>query len=163
MYYPTEFLNCLNPSGISPHRLVLKIGSPVIMLRNLNPNEGLCNGTMLICRQFSPHIIHAEIVNGSDAGRHVFIPRIELMPSDTSYPFTLRRRQFLVRLCYCMIINKAQSQILDFVGLYRPDHVFSHGQVYVGLSRVGSANSMKVFAPTSSVPSGLDGSVTRNI
>ena len=76
-YYSTEFLNSVNPSGIPPHRLVLKIRSPVIMLRNLNPNKGLCNRTRLIFRQFSLHVIHAEIVNGSRAGTHEFIPCIE--------------------------------------------------------------------------------------
>ena len=30
-YYPSEFLNSLNLSGIPPHRLILKIGSPVII------------------------------------------------------------------------------------------------------------------------------------
>ena len=125
------------------HKLALKIGSPIIMLRNLNPDDGLCNGTRLICRTFSPHVIDAEIVNGAHAGRRVFIPRIELMPSDSTFPFTLRRRQFPVRLCYCMTTNKAKSQTLDFVGLYLPNQVFSHGQLYVGLSRAGSADRIK--------------------
>jgi hypothetical protein len=35
--YPTEFLNLLDLPGMLPHNLQLKIGSPVILLRNLNP------------------------------------------------------------------------------------------------------------------------------
>ena len=62
-----------------------------------------------------------------------------------------------------MTTNKAQSQTLDYVGLYLPKQVFSHGQLYVGLSRVGSADRIKVFSPAVSLPSGMDGTLTRNI
>ncbi|KAK9665025.1 hypothetical protein RND81_14G085200 [Saponaria officinalis] len=51
--YPVEFLNTLRPSGLPPHHLVLKKNSPIILLRNLDPTSGLCNGTRLICRVFS--------------------------------------------------------------------------------------------------------------
>ncbi len=46
VHYPTEFLNSFTPPGISPHKLILKVGSPIIVLRNLNPAK-LCNGTRL--------------------------------------------------------------------------------------------------------------------
>ncbi|RCV25517.1 hypothetical protein SETIT_5G173100v2 [Setaria italica] len=44
-YYPSEFLNTLTPNGLPPHLLKLKIGCPVILLRNIDPANGLCNGT----------------------------------------------------------------------------------------------------------------------
>uniref|UniRef100_A0A453A405 DNA helicase Pif1-like 2B domain-containing protein n=1 Tax=Aegilops tauschii subsp. strangulata TaxID=200361 RepID=A0A453A405_AEGTS len=44
-YYPPEFLNTLTPNGLPPHVLKLKINCPVILLRNIDPANGLCNGT----------------------------------------------------------------------------------------------------------------------
>jgi len=49
-YYPPEFLNTLTPNGLPPHILKLKIGWPVILLRNIDPPNGLCNGTRLVVR-----------------------------------------------------------------------------------------------------------------
>ncbi|KAK9049987.1 hypothetical protein SSX86_031042, partial [Deinandra increscens subsp. villosa] len=50
--YPAEFLNTLNVSGFLPHKLRLKVGCPIIFLRNIDPSHGLCNGTRLICKGF---------------------------------------------------------------------------------------------------------------
>ncbi|XP_056688027.1 uncharacterized protein [Spinacia oleracea] len=45
--YSTEFINTLCPSGMSPHEPVLMKGSLVILIRNILPASGLCNGTRL--------------------------------------------------------------------------------------------------------------------
>ena len=46
--YSTEFLLQLNASRLPPALLCLKVGSPVILLRNLDPGKGLCNGTRIV-------------------------------------------------------------------------------------------------------------------
>jgi hypothetical protein len=46
--YPSEFLNTLEVSGMPSHELLFKIGTLVMLLRNLNPSTGLCNGMRLI-------------------------------------------------------------------------------------------------------------------
>jgi hypothetical protein len=160
--YPTEFLNDLMPSGLPLHNLRLKIGCPVILLRNMNQPEGLCNGTRLIVRGFHHHLIDAKIVTGSHAGQRVLLPRIKFLSSDTDLLFTLCRRQFPLRLAFCLTINKAQSQTLDFVGVYLPDHVFSLGQLYVALSRVGSADRTRLFIEHGQLK-GKKGTYTRNV
>lgn len=44
-----------------------------------------------------------------------------------------------------MTINKAQGQTLDIVGVNLQEPVFSHGQLYVALSRATAASKIKVI------------------
>ncbi|OMO49655.1 DNA helicase PIF1, ATP-dependent [Corchorus olitorius] len=41
--YPIEFLNTISAPGVSDHRLSLKVGCVVMLLRNVNQMSGLCN------------------------------------------------------------------------------------------------------------------------
>jgi hypothetical protein len=146
-YYPQEFLNDLTPNGLPPHELKLKINCPVILLRNLDPANGLCNGTRLVVCGFQNNAIDAEIVVGQHAGERVFLPRIPLCPSDNDmFPFRFKRKQFPIRLSFAMTINKAQGQTIPTVGVYLPEPVFSHGQLYVALSRATAKSNIKILA-----------------
>ncbi len=59
--YPVEYLNTLNTNNFPPHRLKLKIGAPVMLLRNLNQSLGLCNGTRIIITQLGDTVIEGTI------------------------------------------------------------------------------------------------------
>lgn len=142
--FPVEFLNSLNLSGLPPHKLYLKLGMPVILLRNLSPQNGLCNGTRLICRRFYMRTIECEIAIGDHAGQTVLIPRLPLIPYDTGLPFDFCRIQFPIKPAFALTINKAQGQTLEKVGLWLEKPVFSHGQLYVALSRVSNFDKIQV-------------------
>jgi hypothetical protein len=142
--YPVEFLHGLTPSGMPVHHLELKIGTIIVLLRNLNTLKGLCNGTRMVIRQLMRNFLDVEVLTGPAVGERSVIPRIDLAPSDTGLPFTLRRRQFPIAVAFAMTINKAQGQTFDRIGLYLASPVFSHGQLYVAFSRVRRLSDIKV-------------------
>ena len=108
---------------------------------------GLCNGTRLIIKDLTPNIIVATIASGKNKGHVVFLSRLAMSPTDSDLPFKLKRVQFLVlpsTIKFIITINKSQGQTFDRVGIYLPDPVFSHGQLYVAFSRATSKEGVKV-------------------
>uniref|UniRef100_A0A6N2NKL1 ATP-dependent DNA helicase n=1 Tax=Salix viminalis TaxID=40686 RepID=A0A6N2NKL1_SALVM len=144
--YPIEYINQLEFNGVPSHELALKVGTPVMLLRNISPSMGLCNGTRLIITQLSSKVIQAQIITGSNIGNQVFIPRIIFPINEIRCSFTIKRRQFPLKPCYAMTINKSQGQSLKIVGVFLKDQVFTHGQFYVTLSRVTSRKGLKIIS-----------------
>jgi len=98
--YPVEFLQQLNAGGLPPALLCLKIGSPVILLRNLDLGERLCNGTRMVVLNVRRKVLQCRIISKDRRfrGKVVLIPRIRLSPNAETLPVPLKRLQFPVRL-----------------------------------------------------------------
>ncbi|OWY99975.1 Helitron helicase [Phytophthora megakarya] len=115
-----EFLNSLNFSGILPHKFVLKVGTPIIMIRNLNSDAGLCRGTRLRVVSRRERSTEVTAMSGPAKRNTVFIPRIIFYTEDDDkeFPFKVKRKAFPVVPTFTITINKAQAQSSHQVDIY---------------------------------------------
>uniref|UniRef100_A0A8C5G907 ATP-dependent DNA helicase n=1 Tax=Gouania willdenowi TaxID=441366 RepID=A0A8C5G907_GOUWI len=117
--YPTKFLKTLCPSGMPPHRIYLKVGMVIMLLRNFDQQNGHCNGSRYIIEEILPHLLVTKSVIGVNGG---------------------------LRPCFAMTVNKSQGQSLQRVGVFSTRDFFSHGQFYVAAGRVGRSNQLRILA-----------------
>ncbi|XP_016191978.1 ATP-dependent DNA helicase PIF6-like [Arachis ipaensis] len=143
--YGPELLNSINCSVLPPHKLILKVGVPVMLLRNIDQSSGLCNGIRLQVRKLGNHVIEREVLTGNNVSHIALIPRMNMVPTNETVPVRFQRRQFPIIVSFAMTINKSQGQTLSHVGLYLPKPVFTHGQLYVALSGVKTKRDLKVL------------------
>lgn len=86
--YPAKYLNTLTLNNFPCHRFKLKVGVPVMLLRNINQSLGLCNGRLVVTN-LGHNVIEAVIITGTHSGEITYIPRINLTTSGSRWPFTL--------------------------------------------------------------------------
>eukprot|EP00918_Siedleckia_nematoides_P046973 GHVU01102940.1.p1 GENE.GHVU01102940.1~~GHVU01102940.1.p1 ORF type:complete len:588 (-),score=31.88 GHVU01102940.1:263-2026(-) len=140
-----EYLASLEPPNFPPHELRLKRGMVVMLLRNLDAPNGLCNGTRLIVVEVKRHpwLLVARFLN--DPARTVYIPRIALNVDADAFGFEWSRRQFPVMPGYAVTINKAQGQTVEHAGVYLSTEVFGHGFLYVAATRCRNPDRIRFF------------------
>ena len=114
---PIEIVNKLNPQGMPLHVVSLKLGSIIMLLRNLNPADGHCNGTRYVVTNMAKHVIEAVIPDGIHKDKVLYIPRIYNTPPKNFTP-TMTRIQFPIKLAFAITSNKSQGQSLESIGIY---------------------------------------------
>ena len=70
-----EFLNTITASGLPSHKLRLKVGVLVMLLRNIDTRYGLCNGTRLVITMMGRYVIEGRVISGSNVGEQVFVSK----------------------------------------------------------------------------------------
>ena len=144
VHFPVEFLNSLEVSGCPSHLLSLKLTAPIIILHSLDLPR-VTNGTRCVITKLSANTIEARISHGRCVGHDIIIPCAPLIPSNSTWPFEFRHLQIPVALCFAMTINKSQGQTFKAVGVDLTKESFTHGMLYVALSRVGSPNCLTLL------------------
>ncbi|CAN7060501.1 unnamed protein product [Brassica oleracea var. botrytis] len=145
MRYPPELLNSIKAPGLPNHCLRLKVGVPVILLQDIMPNHGLCNGTRLQITRLGGFALGARILTGARIGEEVIIPRIPSHPTDENFPIKMQRKQFPLAVSFAMTINKNEGQPLSKIGIYQPRRVLPHGPMYVAVSKGKTRDGLKVL------------------
>jgi len=149
--FAVEYLQSISLASILPSCLRLKIGAPIILLRNLSPREGLCNGTRMRVLGIRRKCLQVAIMGRNCNGKNCLLPRIKLTTTDDDLPFILQRTQFPVRLWFAMTLNKSQGQSLEQVLVDLRTSSFTHGQLYVALSRVTLLHGLTLL-PSDNTP-----------
>jgi hypothetical protein len=120
-----------------------------VVNRNYDPKAGLYNGTRVQIIQILRNLIKVKILAGNTAGQEVFIGRVKFeygkLRTEPGIPFV--RIQYPLEPGFAMTINKAQGQTLERVCVdLTASQCFSHGMFYTAVSRVRSANSLRIMS-----------------
>ncbi|KAN0066774.1 PIF1-like helicase domain containing protein [Elaphomyces granulatus] len=124
----SDILATMHEPGVPPADLKLKVGCIASIMRNLSIEDGLVKNARV------------QVTMPT-----FYLPRItfEFGPRNTNW--TVKRRQFPLRLAYATTFNSCQGLTLDRVVLDLTKPVFAHGQLYTSLSRVRSGADVRIL------------------
>ena len=155
----------------APTRLDLKIGTPVLLLKNLELEAGLCNGsrgTVIGFDQVTPgndpssssSSSSSEMTDGNGGNESEIVPIVEFTKADGSNlrrtigreEFSMEqagrviasRSQLPLKLAWAISIHKSQGMSIDFLEVDLSG-CFEYGQAYVALSRATSFEHLKII------------------
>ena len=111
----------------------------MVLIRNIEAPRTF-NGTLCTVARLHANVLELLVGAGPSRGETLFLPRLplEVDGGDSGLGYGFRRLQFPLKCAFCLTINRCQGQTKDKIGVYLPSPVFTHGQLNVALSLVGS-------------------------
>lgn len=131
--------NTLDSQLPVPHKLTLKEGCQVMLLKNVNLSNGLVNGARGVIKKFSEGFPVVRFKNNVE-----YTAKPEKWTVKLANGTVLQRKQVPLKLAYCISIHKSQGLTLDCVEMSLAK-VFEAGQAYVALSRAQSMDSLRIL------------------
>eukprot|EP00727_Mastigamoeba_balamuthi_P010202 m51a1_g5804 putative atp-dependent dna helicase pif1-like (828) ;mRNA; f:131507-135489 len=133
-------------NGQLPKELHLKVGSQVVLLKNMDFESGLVNGALGTVLEFGPRSAETGLPGEV---RVKFQHTVQtLVPEDTSIEVggmvVATRKQFPLKLAWALSIHKSQGMTLPRVELSL-ENIFATGQAYVALSRATSLEGIRII------------------
>ena len=144
--YPSDYVESVHMNGAPPFMLQLKLGGKFMCIRNLNQKRGIINGTLMEIVAIGSRHIQCRVLTGKATGSIEYLMKnaFTITPEASGLPFTVLRRQYPIIPAYCLTVHKAQGQTIHKCGLIFESDPYTHGQLYVALSRVSSWDSLYV-------------------
>ena len=149
-------LMCNN--GVPPHKLHLVVGALYQIMRNFSPPDKLMNRTHVMLKEVHNNHVMVETMDG----RRFPLPRICFRWPLAKGATNIIRRQYPLRPAYALTLNGCQGSTLIRCVLDSRTSPFTHGQLYVALSRTVDRHSIRIFT-TLERCTGDGKALTRNI
>jgi ATP-dependent exoDNAse (exonuclease V) alpha subunit len=146
--YHIDFFNKNCPV---PEKLELKIGAQVMLLKNIDANNGLVNGSIGKILKYLPDGVlvkfkHCEAIIPEQTWE--LKEQVKGFGNKTTLKVVASRTQIPLRIAYAITVHKSQGATLDRA-IIDVSEAFADGQIYVALSRVRDLDSLSVthFSP----------------
>lgn len=111
-------MNSLEDPSLPPNELHLKVGVPIMLLRTLDPSNGLQSRARFTVKKIGTEVLECValgVVNDQERQTHL-IPRITFKSAFSAVPF--QRTQFPVQVAFAMTLHKSQGQTIEHVEIW---------------------------------------------
>jgi len=135
----SRYIASLDKSCLAPADLRLKIGAQVMLLKNIDVEGGLVNGSIGIVQSIGRSSVRVDF--GSSGVCEVQRARWSVCDGDGNILAT--REQMPLRLAYAITIHKSQGCTLSKAKVNLRS-AFAYGQAYVALSRVRDLSGLYI-------------------
>ena len=142
-----DFCKSVHVSNAPPHELKLCEGMECYITRNLCPDDGLLNNTLVEVLSITRNLKKVLV----STGKIHYIPRINFTLELPRKMLSVLRKQFPLRAAYVRTVNRSQGATLDRSGLDLREEPFAHGQLLVALSRVRTSKDICILLNEDSI------------